>query len=184
MTQWRITYASPQVSVPVTQSVGTTHAPDVRDAPRVYRWRVVGTCVLALAIAGCIPVTIRPEFDDAGKPKATPVTIAGTQDLQTGEFHPLYPVSDETPTPPAPFPWEAILQIALGVLGVGGLGGAGVAMRAVGKTRTALSMVCNLVDAQASAETDADVAKNKLLAQQMQEAAGVRTLIQSVRGKR
>ena len=53
MNLWRITYASPQVSVPVTQSVGTTHAPDVRDAHRVHRWRVVGPLVLALMLTGC-----------------------------------------------------------------------------------------------------------------------------------
>lgn len=50
---WKITYASPQISVPVTQSVGTTHAPDVRDAPRVYRWRVVVPLLLALVLVGC-----------------------------------------------------------------------------------------------------------------------------------
>lgn len=154
--------------------------------PRGNVWRWIAALLFlwaACLLWGCIPVTIRPEFDDAGKPKAVPVTVAGSQDLATGEFHPLYPVSDQAPTPPAPFPWETILQVALGVLGVGGLGGAGVAMRAVGKARTAISLVANLADAQAAAETDDEVAANKRLAAQMQQAAGVRSLIQAARGK-
>lgn len=53
MNHWRITYASPKVSVPVTQSVGTTHAPAVRDATRVHRWRVVVPLVLALTLISC-----------------------------------------------------------------------------------------------------------------------------------
>lgn len=59
MTIWRITYASPKVSVPVTQSVGTTHAPDVRHAPRVHRWRVVVTLLLALVVVGCTSTSER-----------------------------------------------------------------------------------------------------------------------------
>jgi hypothetical protein len=59
MTIWRITYASPQVSVPVTQSVGTTHAPDVRDATRVHRWRLVVALLLAVMLAGCTSTSER-----------------------------------------------------------------------------------------------------------------------------
>lgn len=47
-------YAIATIPVQRTQPVGTSHAPDVRDAPCVYRWRVVGTLVLALILlAGC-----------------------------------------------------------------------------------------------------------------------------------
>jgi hypothetical protein len=142
--------------------------------------------ILLLLLNSCIriPVTVSPEFDDAGKPKAIPVTAAGSQDPTTGKFHPLYPVSGQTPTPPAPFPWETILQVALGVLGVGGLGGASVAMRVAGRARTALQIACDLADQNATAETDLDVERNKLIAAQRQAAAGVQALTQAVRGKR
>lgn len=53
MTTWRITHAIAQVSLPQSQSVGTTHAPAVHHAAGVHRWRVVGTCVLALSVSGC-----------------------------------------------------------------------------------------------------------------------------------
>jgi hypothetical protein len=33
--------------------VGTTHAPDVRDAPRVHRWRLVVALLLAVTLVGC-----------------------------------------------------------------------------------------------------------------------------------
>lgn len=59
MTNWRITYASPQVSVPVTQSVGTTHAPAVHHAPRLHRWRVLWPCVLALSLGACTSTSER-----------------------------------------------------------------------------------------------------------------------------
>jgi hypothetical protein len=136
-----------------------------------------------LFLTACIPVTIRPQFDEEGLPKATPVTVVGTQDLDTGVFHPAFPVSAEAPTPPAKVPWETIIQIALGVLGVGGLGGAGVAMRTISRCKTALSLACNLADAQETTSDPETLAKNKQLSAQMQEAAGVRTLIKKVRGK-
>lgn len=139
--------------------------------------------MLAMAITGCIPVTIRPEFDDRGDPKAIPVTVAGAQDLATGVFHPVYPVSEQAPTPPAPFPWETILQVALGVLGVGSVGGAGVAVRVIGKLRTAVRISSDLADAQARAETDEDVERNKMIARHQQEQAGVRSMTQKARGK-
>lgn len=139
--------------------------------------------IFVMALTSCIPVTIRPEVDDAGKPKAVPVTVAGSQDLATGEFHPLYAVSDQAPSPPATFPWETLLQVALGVLGVGGLGGAGVAMRVVGKARTALQIACDLADQNANADTDLQVERNKMIASQRQAAAGVLAMTQKARGK-
>lgn len=53
MTTWRITHASAPLSLPESQSVGTTHAPAVHHAAGLHRWRVVGTCVLALSATGC-----------------------------------------------------------------------------------------------------------------------------------
>lgn len=96
MTQWRITYASPEVSVPVTQSVGTTHAPDVRHAPRIYHWRVVGAFVLAVALAGCtstnersasssnrVQVTERHPTPDGGYVEKITESIEGEKTKET-----------------------------------------------------------------------------------------------------
>lgn len=137
--------------------------------------------MLAL-LAACIPVTIRPEFDDAGLPKAIPVAPVGAQDA-AGVFHPPFPVSEKAPSPPSGFPWETILQIGMCVMGVGGLGGAGVAMRLAGRAKTALSLVCSLADAQEATSDPEALSRNKQMAAQMQEAAGVRNLIKKVRGK-
>jgi hypothetical protein len=138
--------------------------------------------ILILSVS-CIPVTIRPEFDDAGLPKAIPVAPVGSQD-SAGMFHPPFPVSEKSPTPPPSFPWETILQVGLGVLGVGGLSGAGVAMRTVGRAKTALSLVCSLADAQEATSDPEALKRNKMLAAQAQEAAGVRSLINHVRKKK
>ena len=154
----------------------------VFEAWAFWLW-IIALGLLALSLWGCIPVTIRPQFDDDGLPKATPVTIVGAQDLTTGKFVPAFPVSDEPPTPPGPFPWESILQVALGVLGVGGLGGAGVALRVAGRAKTALAIVCQLADANARADTDLQVEQNKMIAQHQQESAGVHVLTQRVREK-
>lgn len=139
------------------------------------------SAILILSVS-CIPVTIRPEFDDAGLPKAIPVAPVGSQDA-AGVFHPPFPVSEKAPSPPSGFPWETVLQIGLGVLGVGGLGGAGVAMRAVGRAKTALSLVCSLADAQEATSDPEALKRNKMLAARAQEAAGVRALVQQVRKK-
>ena len=50
--------------------------------------------IFVMALTSCIPVTIRPERDSKGLPKAIPVTLVGAQDLKTGAFIPAYPVSD------------------------------------------------------------------------------------------
>lgn len=68
-------------------------------------------------------------------------------------------------------------------MGVGGLGGAGVAMRLAGRAKTALSLVCSLADAQEATSDPEALSRNKQMAAQMQEAAGVRNLIKKVRGK-
>ena len=151
------------------------------DAWVFWLW-IIALGLLTLALSGCIPVTIRPEFDDAGLPKAIPVTAVGSQD-ETGRFHPVYPVSKQAPTPPEPFPWESILQVALGALGITGLGGAGVALRVAGRAKTALGIVCQLADANARADTDLQVEQNKMIAQHQQESAGVRVMTQKARRK-
>jgi len=113
------------------------------------------------------------EWPDA---RISPTLIAQMPQLYADSAPPIPPLAPV-------IPWDAILQVALGVLGVGGLGGAGVAMRVVGKTRTALRIACDLADQNANAETDADVERNKMVAAQQQMAAGVQSLTQNVRGK-
>lgn len=152
---------------------------------RFDRCIVVAAALLACAaiaalLSSCIPVTIRPEFDDSGKPKATPVTLVGSQDLTTGQFLPIYPVSDEAPAPPKDW-WpmvESVLMIGLGLLT--GTGGGMVLVR---RAKTALKIASELADANAEADTEEQVAQNKKIAQAKQEAAGVHALTQSVRLK-
>jgi len=148
------------------------------------KWLVVITAILfsalvAVAASGCIPVTVRPQFDDKGLPVALPVTPVGSISPE-GVFAPVYPVSSEPPTPPKD--WGPLLEQGL-TLALGLLVGGGAAMPVIRKLRLAVGQVANLADAQASAETDEDVARNKLLAKQMQEAAGIRNIIQKARGK-
>jgi hypothetical protein len=179
MTPWRITYASPQVSVPVTQSVGTTHAPDVRDAPRVHRWRVVVALLLAVTLVGCIPVTIRPQFDDENKPIAIPVTPTGSISPD-GTLTPVYPVSSKSPQPTNWAAWGA----AIGAITSALLAAYGINLRGfASKAMTAVRIAADLADANARAETDTDVERNKIIAAQQQAAAGVMLITQKARGK-
>jgi len=141
---------------------------------------ILVAAIFVMALTSCIPVTIRPQFDDQGLPKATPVTLVGSQNLETGQFLPVYPVSDQAPTPPKD--WWPLLEQGL-TLALGLLVGGGAAVPLIRRARTAIGLVANLADANASAETDEDVQRNKALNAQMQEAAGVRSLIQKVRGK-
>lgn len=134
-----------------------------------------------LALTSCIPVTVRPEFDQQGLPKALPVTPVGSI-AADGSLVPVYPTSNESPQP-ARFPWGTIAQVALAVLGVGG-GGYGLLVgRVANKAKTALRIACNLAEANAQAETDEQVLVNKQAAARLQDEAGVRLLTQKVRGK-
>lgn len=138
--------------------------------------------ILIILMNGCIPVTVRPQFDAEGLPVALPVTPVGSVNAD-GAMVPVYPVSNDAPTPVPSVPWGDLLNVALGVLGVAGGGYGLVLSRVLTKAKTALSITAQLADANAAAETDAEVDKNKQLAAQLQMAAGVRDLIQRVRGK-
>jgi hypothetical protein len=142
-------------------------------------WVITGTIVAVMMLSSCIPVTIHPERDAQGKPIALPVTPVGHVTPE-GAMVPIYDVSDQAPAPPKD--WWPLVEQGL-TLALGLLAGGGVAVPIITRTRKALSLVANLADAQAQAFTPEDVEKNKKLAAQMQEAAGVRTLIQKVRGK-
>ena len=140
--------------------------------------------IFILLLTGCfrIPVTVYPPHDGKGLPKALPVTPVGSM-AADGTLVPVYPVSSDAPTPPKPIPWGDLLNVGLGILGVAGGGYGLVLSRVLTKAKTGIALVADLADANADAVTDDDVAKNKALAAQVQEAAGVRSLIQKARGK-
>ena len=132
-----------------------------------------------MALYGCIPVTIRPQFDDKGLPKAIPVTPVGSVSAD-GTMNPIYPVSNEAPTPVNWGAWGTaiggILSAALAVYGINLRGFAS-------KAQTALRIACDLADQNADAETDTDVERNKRIAAQQQISAGVLMITQKARGK-
>lgn len=146
----------------------------------VWLIAVLVAALLWSLLQGCIPVTIRPEFDAQGKPKAIPVTPVGGQDPATGRFQPIYDVSDESPAPPTDW-WPMIEKGAFVLLGL--LTGTGGGMVLVRRAKTALKIACELADRNADAETDEQVAENKRLAVSQQIKAGVHDLTQKVRGK-
>ncbi len=153
--------------------------------------------MIVMALQGCIriPVTVYPEFDAKGLPKALPVAPVGSQDLATGAFLPPFPVSEEPPAPAKDW-WPMVeqgLTLALGLL-VGGGGGAVIVRRA----KAALQIACRLADEQTAvaqraadesgseqvkAEAVAMIEANKKAALALQVQAGVHTVTQKARGK-
>lgn len=132
-----------------------------------------------MALTGCIPVTIRPQFDDENKPIAIPVTPTGSISAD-GTLTPIYPVSSKSPQPTN---WAAIGSV-IGAITTALLAVYGINLRSgVAKAKTALRIACDLADANANAETDQDVERNKMIAFQQQAKAGVHEIVQRVRGK-
>lgn len=143
---------------------------------------LIGILVAAMflmALMGCIPVTVRPEFDDQGLPKALPVTPVGSIS-PTGELIPTYPVSNEAP---APTNWGAIGSV-IGAITTGLLAAYGINLRGVAsKAMTALQITAELADRQEEAETPEQTKRNKEIAALRQKEAGVHDLVKKVRGK-
>lgn len=132
-----------------------------------------------MSAAGCIPVTVRPEFDDHNKPIALPVTPVGSISPD-GTISPIYEVSNEAPQPTN---WGMIGTIAGGILSAF-LAAYGINLRAgVARAKTALQIACDLADANAKADTDEQVEHNKLIAASLQEQAKVKDLTNRARGK-
>ncbi len=132
-----------------------------------------------MALSPCIPVTIRPQFDDAGKPIAIPVTPIGSISPD-GTLNPIYPVSDKSPRPTN---WSGIVAGITGVLSVV-FAAYGINLRgALGKMMTVARISSELADANAVAETDEQVERNKSIAFQKQLQANVHKQTQTVRGK-
>lgn len=132
-----------------------------------------------MALTSCIPVTVRPQFDDKGKPIALPVTPTGSISPD-GTLNPIYEVSAEAPRPTNWGTIGVIASVALNAF----LAAYGINLRGIAsKAKTALGIACDLADANAAAETDEEVQRNKNLAAAAQLKANVYQLTQSVRGK-
>lgn len=143
---------------------------------------LIGLLVAAMfimALYGCIPVTVRPQFDSNGKPIALPVTPTGSVSPD-GTIVPIYEVSDQAPKP---FNTAAVVAGISGflnlLLAVYGINLRGV----VSRTSTALGIACNLADGNAQAETDEEVERNKRAAFAAQIKANVHQITQAARGK-
>ncbi len=134
---------------------------------------------IAIWLNGCIPVTIRPQFDNENKPIAIPVTPTGSISPD-GTLVPIYPVSDKSPQPTN---WGAIGTVAATIISAL-LAAYGINLRgALGKMTTVARINAELADDNANAETDEQVARNKHLAFQKQLRANVHKQTQIVRGK-
>lgn len=146
------------------------------------RWEMlitIGVLLLALCVAmtGCVPVTVRPEMDDKGLPIAIPVTPSGSIGPD-GTLHPIYPISTN---PPSQTNWAMIGTIAGGVLSAF-LAAYGINLRgAVSKLQTGLRITSDLADANAIAETDDQVQRNKAIAAHLQDQAKIRDLVNRIR---
>jgi hypothetical protein len=143
---------------------------------------LIGLLVAALiylALTGCIPVTIRPQFDDENKPIAIPVTPTGSISAD-GTLTPIYPVSDKSPQPTN---WAGAVATITGILSAV-LAIYGINIRgALGKMTTVARISSELADANANAETDEQVERNKQIAFQKQLQANVHKQTQAARGK-
>lgn len=135
--------------------------------------------LLLLFLAGCIPVTVRPQFDDQGLPVALPVTPVGNVS-PTGELTPIYRISTKAPSS---FNWAAI-GTAVGAITTALAAAYGLNLRGfASKAQSALKIACELADKQADTTDPEAIRTNKLIAQERQRAAGVLELTQRVRGK-
>ncbi len=135
--------------------------------------------LLFLALVACIPVTVRPQFDDQGLPIALPVTPTG-HISPTGELKPIYPVSAKAPTG---FDWgtvgTVIGAVTTALLAAYGIKVKGFASKAV----SALKIASDLADKQEATNDPETLRANKLAAMERQRAAGVLELTQKTRGK-
>ena len=151
----------------------------IKKSHLVWLIGILVMAILVMAFTSCIPVTVRPQFDDSGKPIALPVTPTGSISAD-GTIVPIYEVSHESPKPTN---WAAVaggISLVLNAL----LAAYGINLRGVvSKAKTALGIACNLADANATAETDEQVKRNKEIAKDLQVSVGVHDMTQEVRGK-
>ena len=134
-------------------------------------------CCFLFILSGCIPVHVRPEQSENGKPIPLAVVPVAPPPAVAD------PAWDSPTAKPAASDWMSALLAALGIAGaVGGTGALGWAARAVGRYRSALKIATDLAEDLEDPNTDAGLAKQ--VAQKRQESAGVRDLTQKVRGKK
>lgn len=134
---------------------------------------------VAISVCSCIPVTIRPQFDNENKPIAIPVTPTGSISAD-GTLVPIYPVSDKSPQPTN---WAGIAATVCGIL-TAVLAAYGINVRgALAKMTTVARISSELADANAAADTDEQVQRNKEIAFQKQLQANVHKQTQIARGK-
>ncbi|MGL4230675.1 MAG: hypothetical protein ACRCWJ_04840, partial [Casimicrobium sp.] len=128
------------------------------------KYHLYALLFLVLALAACIPVTVRPQFDDTGLPIALPVTPVG-HISPTGELTPIYPVSDKAPSN---FNWAAIGTV-VGAITTALAAAYGINLRGfASKAQSALKIACELADKQADATDPEVIRMNKLAAQEKQ----------------
>lgn len=150
----------------------------LRGVARAGAWAAafVGLGILLALCGGAVPVTVRPQQSADGKPMPVPVALTAPVPAEpVAAFAPV----DAQPAPSAD--WLGILTGGIGLLG--GTGAAAWAARAIGRYRSALRLTAGLADRLADAPDDAAVSAAKRDAAAAQQAAGVRGLVQGVRGK-
>ncbi|MBA3622952.1 MAG: hypothetical protein H0W48_00480 [Methylibium sp.] len=147
----------------------------------VTEWLLLGAIMLAIVwLCGCIPVRVVPSDQPI---LVAPVGVSIPQEDGTTALNPklpqpragLYP-------PPQGVPWGSILAVGLALCGGGGTAVA-FAAPVIRRIRVAAQIACQLADDCAKADTDAEVDAAKKRAGAAQDAAGVRTVTNRIRGK-
>ena len=111
-------------------------------------------CCVLFILSGCIPVHVRPEQSENGKP--IPLAVVPVAPVPAVAD----PAWDSPTAKPAASDWMSALLAALGIAGaVGGTGALGWAARAVGRYRSALKIVTDLAEDLEDPNTDAGLAK-------------------------
>ncbi len=147
-------------------------------------WLIGSFLVSGFILAGCWAIPVRAVRSDQAILVA-PVGVQSTAEDGTTTYNPSLPQPKaEVYKPPAGVPWGT-LAIALATI-VGGSGGAalvGKTVATIGRLRAAAKIGFELADDMAEAEDGNDIVAAKRVAKEKQEAAGVRDLTASLRGK-
>ena len=142
---------------------------------RTGYWLLALCALLAvLFLSGCIPVTVRPQFDAENKPIAIPVTPVGSISPD-GTLNPIYPVSSKAPTDAN---WGSIGAV-IGAITTALVAAYGTNVRGVAsKAKTAIGIMAQLAEDNGRVETNDEVAANVKAAQALLKKHGVETLVE------
>lgn len=157
------------------------HNPYARDHSPRFRWTVAIIALPLAVCAGCIPVRLVQTDQPV---LVAPVGIEQPQADGSVALNPSLPQpkAEDFKPPMGGMQWaDMLLNLACLVLGGTGVGAA--ALPVIGKLKTGLRITAALADANAAANTDVEVRLAKQAAQQAQDAAGVRKIVQRARGK-